>query len=238
MTWPSVVLARLAGGTWPSLLTPVTPASDPPGLMTGNADCAEPRAIESMKSATVIQVPPMSGSGVMMSPTRSPARAAAAVSAVASAAAALITNTPIRASHSPSASAQSRTSPRPAIMSTAPMARPAAAADCAARTRSPVRRHRNARRIRPPSSGAPGSRLKTASRAFIAASQPSAATAIPGPPPARTAAAIPPKISPAARLAAGPAAAIRTSARAVDGSPPSSDTPPSAHSVIEVTGTP
>ena len=61
---------------------------------------------------------------------------------------------------------------------------------------------------------------------------------MPGPPLARTAAARPPKISPAARLVAGQAAAIRRSARAVGGSPPSSDTPPRAPSVVEVTGTP
>ena len=35
MTWPSVVLARLAVGMRPSLLSPAAPASDPPGLMTG-----------------------------------------------------------------------------------------------------------------------------------------------------------------------------------------------------------
>ena len=83
MIWPSVVLARLAGGTRASLLIPVTPASDPPGPMTGNAVCAEFRAIRSMKSETLIQVPPMSGSGVITSSARSPARAAAAVPAVA-----------------------------------------------------------------------------------------------------------------------------------------------------------
>ena len=55
-----------------------------------------------MKSETLSQVPPMSGSDVMTSPTRIPARAAAAVSATA----ALITNMPIRTSHSPPTSAR------------------------------------------------------------------------------------------------------------------------------------
>jgi hypothetical protein len=73
---------------------------------------------------------------------------------------------------------------------------------------------------------------------FIAASQVSAATAIPGPPPARTAAASPADASPVPRLAAGPATAIRGSARAVGGSRPSSEIPPRAHGVMAVTGTP
>jgi hypothetical protein len=112
-----------------------------------------------MKSATVIQVPPMSGSGVMTSPARRPAGAAAAVSAVASAVAALITNMPIKASHSPPISARSRISPMPMAMNAAPRTRPAAA-DCAARTRSPWRRHRYARRIRPPYRDVPGRQVE------------------------------------------------------------------------------
>ena len=161
MTCCSVVMVRLVGGTRASLLTPVTPASDPPGPMTGNSVCAEFSATWLMKSATVSQVAPMSGSGVMTSRTRSPASAAVEVLVAASAVAALMTNMPIKASHSPSASPQNSSSATPAAISTAPSTRPAAAADWVARARSPCRIHRTARRIRPPSSGAPGSRLKT-----------------------------------------------------------------------------
>ena len=90
-----------------------------------------------MKSETVSEVAPMSGSGVMTSPTRSPASAAVALPAVASAVAALMTNMPITASHRPPASPQSRSSAAPAAMSTAPSTQPAVAAVWVARARSP-----------------------------------------------------------------------------------------------------
>ncbi len=125
----------------------------------------------------------------------------------------------------------------PNTISSVPRERPLRAATVAARKRSPVRHQTIARSTRPPSSGAPGSRLNNASTILVAASQPSAAvTALPGSTVDAVAAAAR-NTTPKARLVAGPAIAIRKSLRASRGSSPNSDAPPNSHSTIRSTRT-
>ena len=170
------------------------------------------------------------GSGVITSAAVTPARCssrAAACSAVAPPR----MNHPTSASHRPAA-LPAKASSRPTAIRTMPSIRPARAATIAARSRSPRRHHSTARRTRPPSSGAPGSRLNTASITLTQASQTSAVPGRPDVPTARASAAL---TRPMPRLVAGPASATSPSARAVGLGPPSWVNPPSIHRVIRST---
>ncbi len=92
--------------------------------------------------------------------------------------------------------------------------------------------------MRPPSSGAAGSRLNTASTPFTTASQPIEAVARPGAPAALRARAATPHRAVRATLTIGPAAAMRHSARGVGASSLRRATPPRIHKSMPSTPTP
>jgi hypothetical protein len=113
-----------------------------------------------------------------------------------------------------------------------PRIRPVRVATSPAARRSPRRHQAMARISRPPSRGAPGSRLKKPIRMLTAASQRAAvATTLPSP----IHQARQPNTVPMDRLAAGPATATAASARGLGLAPPSCVTPPRNQRVIRST---
>ncbi len=104
--------------------------------------------------------------------------------------------------------------------------------------RSPQWRHKPARRMRPPSSGAAGIRLKAASRRLIFHNHDSTSTGSPWPPAAEITSWAAPNPTASTTLVPGPTAAMRKSAPAVWASPSSWATPPNIHRVIDRTPTP
>lgn len=152
--------------------------------------------------------------------------------------AAPIRNQPIRASHSPPKPTPARNCHSPSPISTAPSTQPARAATTDAFVRSPVAFHTAARSSRPPSSGAAGSALKTASSTLMPASQASEPSSSPSTPATASTTAIAPKKSPISRLTSGPTPAMRSSAPGSRASPRSSATPPKSQRVIPPTSSP
>ena len=155
----------------------------------------------------------------MMSRTCSPLSELSIASVCCSERAIAMRNQPISISHRPPMFRQANSSARPIRISTPPRPCPASWAARLARRRSPQCRQSSPRRIRPPSSGAPGSRLKTASTTFIRASQARAAVTTVGPRTTCASSAPAPNTIDAAKLVAGPARAISRSASAVGGQP-------------------
>ncbi len=147
-------------------------------------------------------------------------------------------NQPSSAAHRPDRSCPYSTATNPVTTMSQPSARPAAEASRVARSRSPVRCHKYARSSRPPSSGAAGSALKTASRTLIAASQANASTTSPDVWSASSPAATPASTPPATRLVRGPTPAMRSSAAGVGASSRRRAAPPSIHRVMPSTWTP
>ena len=111
----------------------------------------------------------MVGRAVMTWPTVTPASRPPSRACCSSAVAALTTNQPISASHIPPIPQPVTTCSTPRAIMTKPRTRPDRAAFTAAVCRSPRHRHKAARNTRPPSSGAAGIRLNTASTALVAA---------------------------------------------------------------------
>ena len=144
----------------------------------------------------------------------------------------------MRAGQSPTGLPVDTNTTTPNETSTAATTLPAWAAATEARVRSPQRRQSTERRMRPPSSGAPGMRLKTASKRLICHSQASKAVASPWMPAATASAWAAPKSAASPMLVAGPTAAIRKSASGVWASPSSWAMPPKTNSVMERTRTP
>lgn len=179
----------------------------------------------------------VTGEGFMASRTRTPAKTARNCACCPSAVAAAIRNQAIMTSHSPPTTSPRANSNRPTRRRNQPNPRPAAAAPAAALARSPVRHHRKARSSRPPSSGAAGTELNSASRRLITASHVSASLASPGPAEVSTSHAPSAKPPPRTRLTSGPTPAIRSSAAGVDASDLSLATPPRSHSTMSSTST-
>ena len=148
----------------------------------------------------------------------------------------------MNAIHKPSAQFPLNTCQKPNRMISHEISTPPPTAICVARRRLRVMPHTMARRMRPPSSGKPGSRLKSASTALILASQlATSLTARPKVPVGlncRVRKATAPKTAASARLVSGPASAIRNSSRARRGSALICAAPPKMNSVIRGTGTP
>ena len=111
-----------------------------------------------------------------------------------------------------------------------PSTRPALPASRIARYLSPVRDQRIARRTRPPSRGAPGSMLNTARTPLTKPTQMSTVDCNPMPAAKVT--------RPIRRLTAGPASAMRPSARGLGDSRSRRATPPSAQRSIDSVRTP
>ena len=127
----------------------------------GKISCRATSGLRRAKvSATVDQSGKTWGVAVIASRTVSPARISART-AYCSVAAPLRMNHPMSTVQIPRAP-PTRTSRTPRATRTMPRTRPACAALVAARARSWPRHHSMARRSRPPSRGAPGSRLKIA----------------------------------------------------------------------------
>src|SRR5690554_4709205 len=188
-----------------------------------------------MKSTTRAAGGAVTGDDDMTSLTRTPRSFSPTVTACSSAIAALTRKNPISASHSPPNHCHSSAPPIPRTISANPKKRPARVAITAARARSPVAFHTAARSTRPPSSGAAGTRLNSASSTLIAARYASVAVVRPSPTTTSETTEVTPNSPPSTRLVAGPTAATARSAPGERGSPRSSATPPSSHNTIRST---
>ena len=155
-----------------------------------------------------------------------------------SAVAALIRNQPTRANHSQLYWRRTRTRYAATTTRAHPNTCPDRADQTAALNRSPVMRHKTARSSRPPSRGAAGITLNTASSRLMPPSQASAATTTPPTPAACSSQARSQNAPPRIRLTSGPTPAMRISAPGSATSPCSRDTPPSSHSVMPSTSSP
>lgn len=115
----------------------------------------------------------------MASRTGTPASTPRSWACRPSAVAAATRNQPISASQRPPNAPVLMNAISPNTTSSHPKTRPAAVAPAVARSRSPVRHHRNARSSLPPSRGAAGTALKTASSTLMPASHATISTTIP-----------------------------------------------------------
>ena len=237
---------------------PATPTTAPSGPVTRAADWRWAMSTASANRSTVSVAGTRTGAGPITSRTRRPSSAERVSSRSRSAAAVPVMNRPMTIVHRPPRSAPITSSSTPNPIRPKPMIRPRRAASSDARSRSRPKRQAIARTIRPPSSGAPGSRLNTASTRFTRASHAAASATSATPDPAAPAAtsdsaapaatpepatagsahAARPNIPPSTRLTTGPDPAMRSSCPGVGASPSSLATPPSSHSVMPATRTP
>jgi len=179
-----------------------------------------------MKSATLIQPGAVRGSVDITSATRTPARDCWFNTRASSSRATVNRNQPMKASHTPLRRDRVRNSTSPSTIRPIASTRPARAAPREARVLSPYRRHRIAWRTRPPSKGAPGSRLNSASSRLTPDSHPATPTASGAAATARKLAATPAKRADSRRLVSGPENALQNWVRGVWASPSIRVTPP------------
>ena len=144
------------------------------------------------------------------SPTVTPSRRSLTLAKAISARALTAMNSPVSPSHRPGRPVT--ISPRPTAPRPQPMTRPACPASRIARYRLPCIPQRTARTMRPPSSGAPGSRLNRPRATLTMPSQASTRTTASGASRPLAPKAAENVTTPMTMLASGPAAAIHPSA--------------------------
>ncbi len=232
-----VVSVRAPAGTDRNRFRVTSPSRPPSASTSGKAECLRTRATPCRKSCTVSPPSAVSGSADITSPTRTSPRVAPSAACCSSARATVTMNRPIRIHQRPSPEPVNSRRHAPSSVSPKPKPRPARALQIAARARSPFHAHSAARRMRPPSRGAAGIRLNTASTTLIAARYAAMPTISTPASTVTSSTASSPNSAATSRLVSGPAAAIRRSARGVRASLRSFATPPNSHSVMSSTST-
>ena len=175
-----------------------------------------------------------SGACVMMSSTRSRSRRARTRMTSQEERAACCKKRPTRTSHTPPTRSPVSTRSAPSAISTSATPVPQRLATRVACSRCPLHHQSAARRMRPPSSGKPGTRLNTPTMRLMTTRYPATAWNAAEPSSRRSSARQSPAI---AKLVSGPTMAINISARGVGGSASSCETPPNTCNVMPPTGT-